>query len=153
MVMKTVLAFFAMLPCFILQSQRALKFEPVEAICFQNPMMPLPILDHFARKFPEATPYWGIEGEYYSLKYVDPATSLARAIIYDRHGKIIRYENEVAFNDCPAPLQEFYLKKYPSRQQRIWCCEQGNDRKYFFRTGSKTLWFDKDGTYLRKKPI
>lgn len=135
-----------------MSAQRKVTFQPARAVCFQNPMMPLPILEHFARKFPDATPYWGIEGTYYFLRYVDPSTSLARSIIYDRFGTIVRCENEVSFSDCPVSLQQYYLRNYPDETLRIWCCESGSERKYFLRRGDLTVWFDRDGNFISKQP-
>jgi hypothetical protein len=136
-------------PC--CRTQKAVRYEPVHPVFFQNPMLPLVILEHFARKFPDATPYWGIEGKNYSLRYTDPETSLGHVIIYDRHGNILRNEDEVRVSDCPVSLQQYYLRNYVNEDVSIWTYEEGgSDRRYYLARGSKRVWFDKDGRYLRK---
>jgi hypothetical protein len=149
---KMLLLLLAMIMQLNTSAQKAVKFTPAQPVHFQNPMMPLVILEHFARKFPEATPYWGIEGPNYSLKFNDPGSGLARAIIYDREGRIIRYEAEVSLSECPPPLQQFCHRNYANESLRIWCYGQDDSKRYYFRKGSRMLLFDHTGQLLQKAP-
>src|SRR5690606_28507205 len=117
----------------------------------QIPMIPLKILVSFARNFPDATPYWGIEGKFYSVKFADPQTGLARALIYDRDGNVIRCESEVSLSDCPLTLQQYYLRNFANERLRIWCFTEDGDKRYYLRRGSKKVWFDGEGNQMNCK--
>lgn len=149
--MKTGILILVLAATLPLSAQRPLKFTPANPVCFQNPMMPLKILDYFARHFPDATPYWGIEGKFYSVKFADPQTGLARALIYDREGNVIRCESEVSLSDCPLTLQQYYLRNFANERLRIWCFTEDGDKRYYLRRGSKKVWFDGEGNQMNGK--
>ena len=132
-------------------SQQVYRYQPLTVVTVHNPMTPLPILDHFARHYPGVSPYWGFEGKNYVARYIDPRTGLRHSIVYDRHGMILRAENELRFEDCPAGLQAYYIKNFPNESLRVWSYQEGSEVKYFFRHRSRTLWFDKDGNHIRRK--
>ncbi len=132
-------------------AQQVFYFQPVTVVPVANPMTPLPILDHFARSYPGVTPYWGIEGKNYVVRYIDPSTSLGHLMIYDRHGVILRREDEVHMEDCPAGLQAYYFKNFPDESLRVWSYERGDEIKYYIRHRSRTVWFDKEGNYIGRK--
>jgi hypothetical protein len=116
------LFFFLLVSCWgVSAGQQVVKYQPLTVMPVQNPMTPLPILDLFARKHPGATPYWGIEGRNYVVRYIDPATHLGHVIIYDKQGRILRREDEINLEDCPAGLQAYYMKNFSEEELRVWC--------------------------------
>jgi hypothetical protein len=134
-----------------LNAQQVYRYQPLTVVTVHNPMTPLPILDHFARNYPGVIPYWGLEGKHYVARYIDPATTLRHKITYDRHGMIMRQENELNIEDCPAGLQAYYFKNYPNEALRVWSYEEDGDLKYYFKRRSRTVWFDRDGNFLRRR--
>ncbi len=132
-------------------AQQTYYYQPVTIVPVYNPMTPLPVLDYFARRHPGATPYWGIEGRHYVVRYIDPATRLGHVIHYDRHGMIVRREDEINLEDSPKELQAFYIRNYPNESLRIWSYNEGTVTRYYIRHPSKVLWFDKDGNYIGRR--
>ena len=130
--------------------QQVVKYQPLTVVSVHNPMTPLPILDHFARNYPGVTPHWGMQGRHYVAVYIDPEKALRHMVIYDKHGTILRREDELHLEDCPIGLQAYYFKNYPNEELRVWSYEEAGDVKYYFRHRSRTLWFDKDGNHIRK---
>lgn len=148
------IALYILFTCFVSSSaQTVVSHQPVTVFPVQNPMTPLPILDLFARKHPGATPLWGIKGRHYVVRYVDPATQLGHMITYDRQGRIIRREDEINLEDCPAGLQAYYLKNFSEEGPRVWCYEEGQNVKYYIRRQSRVVWFDKEGNYIGRKVL
>ncbi len=132
----------------------AQSFQPASCISFQNPMTPLIILEYFARTAPDAIPFWGTEGENYTVRYIDPNTALGHKIVYNRQGVIKYSENELPITDCPASMLDYYRKNHANEPVRIWAYEENTEvKKYFIRVQSKTLWFDKEGKFMGRKSI
>lgn len=134
-----------------LSSQQAYRYQPLTVVTVHNPMTPLPILNHFARNYPGVIPYWGFEGNNYVARYLDPESGLRRALVYNRHGVILRVENEVRLEDCPSGMQEYYHKNYKHKDIRAWSYEDDSNFRYFLRNGSRTVWFDRNGKHIRKR--
>lgn len=151
--MKKLLPAILLFSVLSLNAQIAQVQEPVKIIAFQNPMTPLIILDHFARHNPDAVPFWGMEGRNYTVRYIDPNTNLGHKLVYDKHGTILRRENELAVSDCPESLQQYYQKNYPDEQINIWSYEETDEKKFYFKRNSQIVWFDKEGNYLKKRFI
>ena len=149
--MKTVVLSLLIVFSSPLASQEVFRYQPLTVVSVNNPMMPLPILFHFARNYPEARPLWGIDGKNYVVRYIDPSTALGHKIIYNRHGVILRKEDEVNLEDCPAGLQAYYLENFPNESLRVWCYAEGDEKKYYMKRSTRTFWFDKDGKYLRRR--
>jgi hypothetical protein len=149
--MKTIVLSLILAFCTSLHAQEVFRYQPLTVVTVNNPMTPLPILFHFARNYPDARPFWGIEGKNYVVRYIDPATALGHKITYDRHGMILRKEDEVNLVDCPAGLQAYYLENFPNETLRVWCYAEGDKKKYYMKSSTRVLWFDKDGNYMRRK--
>ena len=132
-------------------AQPTYYYQPVTTVPVNNPMTPLPVLDYFARRHPGATPYWGTEGRNYVVRYIDPSTRLGHVIHYNRHGGIVRREDEINLKDSPLELQAFYTRNYPNESLRIWSYNEGTVLRYFIRHDSRVIWFDKDGNYIGRK--
>jgi hypothetical protein len=137
-----------------MQGQIAVIHHPVTIVSFQNPMTPLIILEHFSRNYSDAIPFWGMEGKHYTVRYIDPETALGHKLVYDKHGTIVRSENEMALSECPQNLLEYYVRNYPDEQLRVWSYEENSgDRRYFIRHNTRIVWFDKEGRYMRRRLI
>jgi hypothetical protein len=150
--MKRFLILSLLLTCLFNKAQMGQTFQPAITVMFQNPMTPLIILEHFARTNPDAIPFWGTEGNNYTVRYIDPRTALGHKLVYDRQGVILRSENEIALNECPASLVAYYHKNHANEPVRIWSYEENTGlKKYFIRVQSRTLWFDKEGRYMKRK--
>lgn len=134
----------------VLCSQQVYRYQPITVVTVHNPMTPLPILNHFARNYPGVSPYWGFEGRDYVARFIDPRSGLRRALVYNRHGVILRTENELKLDDCPAGLRAYYVRNFLHRDCRVWLCDDGSETKYFLNAGSRTIWFDKDGKHIRR---
>jgi hypothetical protein len=117
-------------------------------------MTPLVILDHFARNYPDATPFWSMEGKQYIVMFIDPQTALRRIIMYDKHGTILRSENEIDTTLCPESIKRYYAKNYPHESFDIWAFEDIKlGKKYYMKRRSKEIWFDKDGNFIVKRRV
>jgi hypothetical protein len=126
----------------------------ITPVMIQNPMTPLVILEHFARNYPDATPFWSMEGKDYTVMFIDPQTALRHIILYDKHGTILRSENELDTSSCPEIIKDYYTTNYPNQTFDIWLYEDitGN-RKYYLKHRSREIWFDKDGNFQFKKRV
>jgi hypothetical protein len=150
--MKTLIPVLLLMAAFGGRAQVSIAHVPVRIVTIQNPMTPLIILEHFARNFPDAIPYWSTEGKNYKVRYVDTETMHAHKIIYDRHGMVLRSENEVDLEQCPARLRRYYFSKYPNENIKVWLYEENSgDRRYYFKRRSKIVWFDEEGNILKKR--
>jgi hypothetical protein len=123
------------------------KIRSAAIVAFQNPMMPLIVLDHFAHSFPEQQAYWGVAKEGYTARFKSPSSGLTNVVIYDTHGKILRYEQEVDNNCCPAPIVEFLTKRFNSTDIPVWSCQEDSEVSYYVKKGMRIYWFDKQGFY------
>lgn len=132
-------------------AQQTYHFTPLTVVPVGNPMTPPTLLDYFARKHPGVTPYWGTEKRHYVVRYIDPETELGHVIHYDRHGVVLRREDEISPEDSPRSLRAFFEKNYPGESLRIWAYNEGTVMKYFIRHHSRVLWFDQDGNYIGRK--
>ena len=150
--MKRTALFICLIAAFAATNIGAQTFQPAKTVSFQNPMTPLIILEYFARTNPDAIPFWGTDGNNYTVRYIDPYTALGHKIVYNRQGVILHSENELALTQCPVGLLEYYRKNHADEPVRIWAYEENTEvKKYFIRVQSKTLWFDKEGKFMRRK--
>jgi hypothetical protein len=149
--MRTIVLSLLIVVGTVLRSQEVFSYQPLTIVPVANPMTPLPILYHFARNYPDSRPFWGIEGKHYVVRYVDPGTALGHKITYDKHGNILRQEDEVNLKDCPAGLQAYYKENFPDETLPVWCYAEGNKKKYYLQMSGKVIWFDKDGNYIRRR--
>src|SRR5690349_15268017 len=150
--MKRAALFFYILTASFCNAVMGQNFQPVNLVSFQNPMTPLIILEHFSRTNPDAIPFWGTEGENYTVRYIDPNTAMGHKIVFSRLGVVLHVENELPLAECPANLVEYYQKNHANEKVRFWTYEENSGiKKYFIRVQSKTLWFDKEGRYMRRK--
>jgi hypothetical protein len=119
----------------------------------QNPMTPLVILDHFARQWPDATPFWTVEGNKYIVMFIDPAQMLRHIIQYNRHGEVVKSENELDSTSCPPRIKKYYTRNFPGQTFDIWSYEDKNGKRYYLKRRSREIWFDENGNFKFKKRV
>ena len=150
--MKRLLILSLFVPGLFIEAQVGQTFHPAITVSFQNPMTPLISLEHFARTNPDAIPFWGTEGNNYTVRYIDPQTALGHKLVYNRQGVILRSEDEIALESCPASLVAYYKKNHADEPVRIWSYEECSGlKKYFIRVQSKVLWFDREGHFMKRR--
>jgi hypothetical protein len=120
-------------------------------VAFQNPMTPLVVLDHFARHYPDTKAIWGFNKEGCTARFKSPSTGLSNIIIYDRSGKITRFEQEIKVDCCPRGILEFVMSRFRSQDVTVWSCQEGDDVSYYVKRGIRLYWFNRDGSYTHSK--
>ena len=127
-------------------------------ICFSLTLMFAQVPDKvqmtFKEKYPDATVVkWDADGDRYKVLFTDKER-VQNVVVFDRDGKIVRREMEVAnVANHPRPIVEYYTKNYPGdKTQRVWVItDESGNKTYYIPREDKIIYFDKDGKFTREE--
>jgi hypothetical protein len=85
--------------------------------------------------------------------FIDPSTMLRHIILYNKHGMVLRSENELDSSACPLRIKKYYTHNFPGQSFDIWSYEDKNGKKYYLKRRSREIWFDENGNYKFKKRV
>lgn len=114
--MKTLI----LITCFIF-AINFLTAQSIQITASQPPALnpsqvPPAAITSFTNENPGISGTWRAEEKNYRVNYIDPNTKLARIIIYDKDGKVVRRENEVDNTPYPGNIKDSHERKYPSER-------------------------------------
>jgi hypothetical protein len=106
-----------------------------------------PVIEHkFNVENPEATAVWSKDGSQYSARFVNPINNLGSILVYDTTGKEIRREKELENSDYPAPINDYFMNKYPGEGYAVWSSTDSEGNSTFYsQHNDHTIRFDKNG--------
>jgi hypothetical protein len=113
---------------------------------------PKVVLDKFTQSYPDITPEWKMDGKNFVANFVDPNTLKGISIVYDKDGNVIRKETELENSSYPQSINDYYIKKYPGEKYKTWSSvDNSGANTYFIKRENETIWFDKDGNFVKPR--
>lgn len=107
------------------------------------------VLDKFKSEYPQMTPTWKLEQNYYVADFSDTTTFKAITIVYDKNAKVVRREMEVENSSYPQNINAYFVKNYPGEKFRTWkSYDDKGAQTYCIKRSEGAVWFDKQGNYI-----
>ena len=112
------------------------------ALTAQTPVVNVPpsVNVKFGSDYPNVSPVWSMENNYYYATWTDNATRMGKTTVYDKNGNVISTENELSSGSWPVTINDYYTKNYPEENNyRVWSSTdgKGNTTYYTKRNGQR----------------
>jgi hypothetical protein len=143
-----ILQVFCLITAFTLSAQKKNSLSPSTQAEPKHLVPPL-VEQKFVLENPEAKANWKKEGAFYKAEFINPINNLGYILYYDTLGHMIRREKEMENSEYPAPINDYFLAKYPSEGYVVWSStDTAGKVSYYSNRSGEVIRFDKDGNYV-----
>jgi hypothetical protein len=115
--------------------------------------VPNNISQQFKKDYPNSSAEWVVDGDNnYLAEFKNPTTKGSTIVVYDRDGRLVRTESEIADKSYPNEIDNYYSKQFPNAQYKVWSSKdaRGNST-YYIKHNGDVHWFDKEGKFTSSK--
>ncbi len=110
--------------------------------------VPFIVLNQFKKDYPNQQPVWSMDEGYYRAGFVDAKNMNGHAAAYDKDGKVMYREEQLAKGDYPVGINNYYNTNFPNEKYEIWSSTNKKGLRSFYTKHNNTiLWFDERGNY------
>lgn len=115
--------------------------------------VPNNVSQQFTKDYPNSNADWVVDGDNnYMAEFKKPTTKGATIVVYDRDGRLVRTESELAENSYPKEIDNYYSKQFPNTKYKVWSSKDARGTTtYYIKQNGDVHWFDKDGKYTSSK--
>lgn len=86
----------------------------------KNTSVPNAVTNQFGHDYPYTSVDWTMDADkYYVGRYHDSSTEMPGMVVYDKQGKRMRTESQMADNTYPFIIDEYYTKQYPHTNYEV----------------------------------
>jgi len=145
--MKTLYSFFIFCLLLNVLSAQSPAYEGgKEPVAFQPSKK---VLDKFKSEYPQITPTWKVEQNYYVADFSDTNSFKGITIVYDKNANVVRRESEMENSTYPQNINTYFVKNYPGEKFKTWkSIDDKGNHSYCIKRESEVLWFDNSGNYM-----
>jgi hypothetical protein len=133
---------------FMLAFSFVIALAPASGQVSDGPKWLVPqVVEHkFNIEHPEASARWKKDGMTYSAQFINPLNNLGSIIVYDTAGKVVRRDKELENNEYPAPINDYFIRKFPDEGYTVWSTtDSAGNTNFYSMKNDRMLKFDKEG--------
>ncbi len=116
--------------------------------------VPNSVNQQFNTDYPNVSADWTVDGENnYIAEFKNSTTKTPSIVVYDKQGKRIRTESEMAAKTYPTAIDDYYGIQHPNQMYKVWSSKDARgNTTYYIKHKGDVHWFDKDGKFTTSKP-